>query len=355
MRHFCVCGKIIDYLINFLLNIRVEPDIQEEKLKGINMRKLAGTVLAIIFAACIAGAGTVDRILAKINDEIITLSELKREMDPIRKEIMSKVPAAQQEQAIKDAEEQILNSLIESVLIYQKAIELEYGAYVEDEVNSYIQEIMKDNNIRDTEEFENALVQQGQSLKSFRESVEKHMVSQALVNEFINARISLLTPEIERYYQNNQADFSTPEEVTLSEIILDAASSVLEAESRAADIIDRVRQGETFAVLAGKYSKGATAGKGGEIGTYVVDKLNADMRKALVGVGEGEISEPRKSAEGLAIYRVDARKPAIVKPLDEVRDEIRNILYQQKRNPEYQRFITQLKEDAYIQIFPEVQ
>ena len=314
-----------------------------------------GAVLAVVFTAGIAGAGIVDRIVAKVNDEIITLSELRREMEPVRKDIMSKVPAAQQEQAMKDAEEQILNSLIESALIYQKAVELEYEAHVEEDVTSYIQQVMKDNNFRDTEEFENALAQEGQSMKTFRESIEKHIISQALVNDFIHARISLLTPEIERYYQNNQADFTAPEEVTLSEIVLDMADGASAAESRAADIVDRVRRGESFSALAGLYSKGATAGKGGGIGTYVIDKLNTEIRKAIVGVEEGEISAPQKSTGGLIIYRMDVRKQAITKPLDEVRDQIRNILYQQKRNPEYQRFITQLKEDAYIQIFPEVQ
>ena len=319
------------------------------------MKKLIGVVLTVVIVTCMTNAGTVDRILAKINDEIITLSELRREMEPYRREIMSKVPAAQQEQVLKETEERILNSLIEASLIYQRAIEMEYEANVEEDVTSYIQQIMRDNNFRDTEEFENALAQDGQSLKSFREAIEKQAVSQALVNDFINSRISLLTPEIERYYQNNQADFSSLEEVALSEIILDTAKGLSEAENLAAEITDRFRRGESFATLAGQYSKGTTAGKGGEIGTYVIDKLNAEIRKALVGVEEGEISAPQKSAEGIIIYRVDVRKPAIVQPLDEVRDEIRNILYQQKRNPEYERFMTQLKEDAYIQIFSEMQ
>ena len=319
------------------------------------MKKLIGVVLTVVIVAGVTNAGTVDRILAKINDEIITLSELRREMEPYRREIMNKVPAAQQEQVLKETEERILNSLIEASLIYQRAIEMEYEANVEEDVTSYIQQIMRDNNFSDTEEFENALAQEGQSLKSFRETIEKQAVSQALVNDFINSRISLLTPEIERYYQNNQADFSSLEEITLSEIILDTAKGASEAENLADEIVARFRRGESFSALAGQYSKGTTAGKGGEIGTYVIDKLNAEIRKALVGVEEGEISAPQKSAEGIIIYRVDVRKPAIVQPLDEVRDEIRNILYQQKRNPEYERFMTQLKEDAYIQIFPEMQ
>ena len=318
------------------------------------MKKTVRSILVILFVVSMVEARTVDRILAKINDEIITQSELSREMEPIRKEIMSKISGPQQEAELKKAEEQILNSLIESALIYQKAVEMEYNAQAEERVDSYIQELMKANNIRDTDELENALAQEGQSLKTYREQIERQIISSDLVNDFINSRINLLTPEIERYYQNHQADFTTPEEVTLSEIILDATNAE-DAKGRADDIARRINEGESFAVLAGQYSKGTTAGKGGDIGTYIVDKLNPETREVIANVRDGEISTPQKSNEGFIIYRVDARKPTEVKPLDEVRDTIKNILYQQKRMPEYDRFITQLKEDAYIQIFSEMQ
>ncbi|MDR1726669.1 MAG: peptidyl-prolyl cis-trans isomerase [Acidobacteriota bacterium] len=322
------------------------------------MKKTVGSILAILailFASDMAAAGTIDRILAKVNDEIITLSELRREMEPIRKEIMSKLSGPQQEQELKKAEDQILDNLIESALIYQKAVEMEYNAEAEERVDAYIQEVMKSNNLKDTDELENALAQEGKSLKSYKEYIERQMISQALVNDFINSRISLLTPEIERYYQNHQADFTTPGEVTLSEIVIDTAGGDAAAESRAAEVAGRIDAGESFATLAEQYSKGATAGKGGGIGSYIVEKLNPDTRKAIENVKEGGVSAPQKESAGLVIYRVDARTAAVVKPLDEVKDAIKDILYQEKRTPEYDRFITQLKEEAYIQIFPEMQ
>ena len=319
-----------------------------------DMKKLTGIILAVVFAAGMITAETIDRIVAKVNEEIITLSELNREMEPVRKEITSRFSGAQRDQALKEAEDQILDSLIESILVYQKAIELEYPAYVEDEVTGRIQQVMSDRNFRDTEEFETALAKEGLSMKSYRESIEKMLVSQAMVSDFINHRISLLTPEIERYYQNHQADFSTSEEVTLREIVLDTSKGVSEAETLAADIADRVLRGESFAEMASRYSSGSTAGKGGEIGTYVVERLNAEIRKVLEGVEEGKVSSAQKSSEGLIIYYVDARKPAAVKPLDEVRNEISNTLFMQKQSPEYERFITQLREEAYIQIFAEL-
>ncbi|HYK88529.1 MAG TPA: peptidyl-prolyl cis-trans isomerase, partial [Acidobacteriota bacterium] len=103
-----------------------------------------------------------------------------------------------------------------------------------------------------------------------------------------------------------------------------------------------------------QYSKGPTASKGGSIGTYLPAKLNPDIAKAIASVKEGDVSDVVKSGDTCSIYRVDSRKPAVIKPLAEIRDEIKNRIYEQKFNPEFDRFIAQLKEDAYIQIFGEI-
>lgn len=318
------------------------------------MRRLMGGILVLLLGTFIAEGKTVDRILAKVNDEIVTLSELSREMAPIRKELEAKFSGAQLEQALQKAEKQALDSLIEEKLIYQKAVELEYQANAEERITAFIQQIMKDNNLKDTDELEDALLKEGRSLKEYREYLERRIISQELVNDFINARVSLLTPEIEKYYQNHLNDFTTPEEVTLSEIIITNTEGLQDAESRANDIYRRLQQGESFTSLASQYSKGTTAAKGGGIGTYMQTKLNPDTAKAVANLKDGEVSKPQKLADGFILYRLDSRKPAVVRPLEEVKDSIRNVLYQQKRNPEYDRFITQLKEDAYIQIFPEI-
>ena len=112
-------------------------------------------------------------------------------------------------------------------------------------------------------------------------------------------------------------------------------------------------QGEAFATLASQYSKGPTASKGGGIGTYVTAKLNIEIARAIAQLKEGDVSTVLKTKEGFVIYRVDGRKAAAVTPLEEVKQEIQTRLYRQKFNPELQRFVAQLKEDAYIQIFAE--
>ncbi len=318
------------------------------------MKRFFWIIPALLIMSGNAQTKTVDRIVAQVNDDIITLSELNRAMAEIRQELVTKYSGDQLAEEEKKAEKDVLDGLIRQKLLLQKATELGFTANVDVQVSSAIENIRKKNNIKDMQEFERLLAQQGMTMTAFRQQIRDQLVTQSLVQEFVGSRITLLSQEIEKYYKDHAADFSTPEEVSLSEIVIPYEGNPGEAEARVKDILTRLRHGESFAALASQYSKGPTASKGGNIGSYLTAKLNPDIAKAVASVKEGDVSDIVSSADSYSIYRVDSRKAATIKPLAEVRDEIRNRIYEQKFNPEFDRFIAQLKEDAYIQIFGEI-
>ena len=296
---------------------------------------------------------TVDRIVAQVNDDIITLSDLNREMADVRQDLSTKYAGDQLEQEVKKAEKMVLDELIRQKLLLQKANELGFGANVDLQVTAMIENIRKQNNIKDMQEFERALAQQGMTMVGFRERLRRQIITQSLVQEMVGSRITLLSQEIDKYYKDHAADYTSQEEVTLSEIVIPSEGSPAEAEAKANEIHASLKRGESFAALATQYSKGPTASKGGNIGTYLTAKLNPAITTAIANLKEGEFTAVEKSGDSCVIYRVDSRKPAVVRPLEEVRDEIRNRLWEQKFNPEFERFISQLKDEAYIQIFSE--
>ncbi len=318
------------------------------------MKSLLWAIAAILFAVSGAPAETVDRIVAQVNDDIITMSELNREMATYRRELAEKYTGQQLEQEIEKLEQKVLDGLINEKLLYQKGVELGMNADVDSKVTSEIQRLVKENNFKDTEELEKAFEQEGQSLREYRETIKRQIIVQDVVYYFVDSRIAMLSTEIEKYYKEHQADFSSPEEVSLSEILLTADGNESEAGTRIQELYDRIRKGESFADLAIQYSKGSTANKGGGIGTYLLSKLNAETVSAIAGLKQGEVSKPQKIREGFIIYRVDTRAVSTVRPLDDVRREIQGRIYNRKRGPEMERFITQLREDAYINIVPEM-
>jgi len=317
------------------------------------MKSVFWAIAAVLFMFSSASSKTVDRIVAQVNDEIITLSDLNRATERYRQDLESKYSGEQLQQMTKKVEQEALDALIQEKLLYQKAMELGFNADIDKKVSSAVQQFIKENNLQDTEQLEKELEDSGQSMRDFRDQLKRQILINDLIYEFVDSRITLLTPEIDKYYKDHAAEFSTPEEVTLSTIVIDEGSNQA-SEARANEIYERLQKGESFATLASQYSKGATANKGGSIGTYLMAKLNATIVKAIANLKEGEVSRPQMEKEGYVIYRIDAQKHAGVLPLDQVRDKIKNRIYGDKRGPELERFISQLKEDAYIQIFTEI-
>ncbi|MGA2260365.1 MAG: peptidyl-prolyl cis-trans isomerase [Acidobacteriota bacterium] len=322
-------------------------------MKGFVWLVVSMLILGTGLQAQTTPAKVVDRIVAQVNDDIITLSDLNHAMAQVRQELADKYAGDQLEQAVKKEQDTVLEDLIRKKLILQKATELGMGSGMDVQVSTYIEQLRKDNKIKDMDEFELELEKQGMTLAGFREDVKREMIIQDVIGYFVDSRVTLLSEEIQRYYNDHAKDYSTPEEVTLSEILVPNSADG-QAEALANEYRKHLLQGESFAAVASQYSKGKTAGKGGGIGTYQVAKLDPQIAAAVAAVKEGDNSQVVKITEGFAIFHVDARKPSVVRPFDEVKDEIKNRLYQQKRTPEMERFIAQLKEDAYIQKFSEL-
>jgi peptidyl-prolyl cis-trans isomerase SurA len=319
------------------------------------MKHWTWAILALLCGFCAAQAKTVDRILAQVNEDIITMSDLSRKMAEYRAQLQAKFSGDELAQMMQKAEKQALQQLVEDKLLDQKAAEMGPSSDIESRVSAAIQQLMQENKMKSSDDLDRALIaQQGMNLRDFRDMLRKQFMRDDLVGGMVGSRIALLSQEIEKYYKDHVAEYSTPEEVTLSEIDIPIEGSDREAESRANDIYNRLLKGESFAVLASQYSKGLTANKGGSTGTFQLSKLNSDTVNAIAGLKQGDVSKPQKFNKSYVIFHIDARKPVSVRPLEEVKPEIKNRLYNQKYAPEYERYITQLKENAYIQYFDEI-
>ncbi len=302
-----------------------------------------------------AQAEIVDRILVQVNDDIITLSDLNKKLIEYRASFEGKYSGEELAQMMQKSEKSAMEELIQDKLLDQKAAEYPSPSDLDTRVSTAIQQVIKNNNMKTTEDLEKALIaQQRMTLREFREMIRKNLLREDLVGSFVGSRISLLSQEIDKFYKDHIVEYTKPEEVTLSEIDIPIEGNGQEAENRINDIYDRLLKGESFAALASQYSKGITANKGGATPAIQLSKLNADTVKAIANLKEGEISKPQKLRNIYRIYRMDARQPATVRPLEEVRNEIRGRLWEQKYTPEYNRFLSQLKEDAYIQYFTEM-
>ena len=152
------------------------------------MKSLLWAIPIVLFAFFSAPAKTVDRIVAQVNDDIITLSELNRETTEFRKDLESKYTGQQLAQWIQKAEQQSLDTLINEKLLYQKGEELGFNADVDSKVSAEVQRLVKEINFKDTEELEKYFEEAGRSLREYRESMKKQIIMRDLIYAFVDSR-----------------------------------------------------------------------------------------------------------------------------------------------------------------------
>ncbi len=152
-----------------------------------------------------------------------------------------------------------------------------------------------------------------------------------VLNTDVKGEISVDDPEIQKYYDDNLAQFQEPEKIRISRIFLPLTPENRDAVlAEARDVLSRARGGEDFAGLARAVSKDDKAGDGGDWGYYDWRSLAEPETGAIAALTAGEISEVVETADGAALLKITEKTPEITKSLDEVKDTIRNILEDRK-------------------------
>jgi peptidyl-prolyl cis-trans isomerase SurA len=295
-----------------------------------------------------------DEIVAKVNSEIITLTDLNKALDRLNSSLMNEFPDPQaRTEAFEERKKTILMDMVYNTIMLQKAEELGVSSDIEVDVAAFIEERRKEAGIPSLDVLDQYLKQQGSSLSEYRERIKEQMISQSLIQQFVYSKITLLTPEIEAYYKSHQDDFRTPAEVELAEILfLTEGKEKSEVRDRAEKALTELKNGEPFGQVAQKYSEGPTADQGGVIGTFNEGSLNERLEKVVFSIDVGSFSDIIENDYGFQIVKVLNRESASVKPMQEVRPQIADALYQKKAQPEMKEFLESLVEESYIYIAP---
>jgi peptidyl-prolyl cis-trans isomerase D len=168
-----------------------------------------------------------------------------------------------------------------------------------------------------------------------------------LKSEDLKSEIQLEDEEIEEYYEANQAQFEEPEAVRASRIFLPIGDK--EAAQVAAEmstIREQLQQGEDFASLAKSVSQDEKADLGGDWGEFEWKRLDPEEQNIIAQLEAGELSEVVELNDGASLLKVTEKRPAVQKSLEEVRDNIQNILLDQKSQEMAEQRIAELEREA---------
>jgi parvulin-like peptidyl-prolyl isomerase len=280
-----------------------------------------------------------DRIVAVVNTDLIMLSELKRDLLPDQERLRKLYTGEDLERRLKTAEAMAVTKMIERKLQLQAA--KNKGVDVsEQEVSQAVQEMKK----------------QGETLNSTdpntTRSIREQLTLMRVVDREVRGLIMVADSEMKRYYEEHRDRFAYPEEYQLSQILIKPRTpdDLSIAQGRAEALLATLKQGEPFEDLALRFSDGADASRGGRLGLVRQGELIPALEQALTSLEVGQITGIVETAEGLHIVRVDDKKPRQFRPFEQVKAEIQSLVFQQKTEDQYQIWMADLKNKAYIEI-----
>jgi parvulin-like peptidyl-prolyl isomerase len=291
----------------------------------------------------------VDRIVAVVNNEIITLSELNNEAEPFIERVEKSYKGSEKARVIEETRKNVLNRMIDGILVKQEAKRL--NIVVKDaDVTNMLNEMLKSRKMT-MEQFKEMLAKDGLSLESYMEEAKDHLVRGRLANREIRSKIMVTDQEIGEYYKQHREDYEGREQVKLRQIvILCPATAPVEKKRECRAEIDsimaRLKAGEKFEVLAAKYSPQL----GGEMGFVEKGAMLQPVEDAAFKLKVGEVSDIVESPAGFHIIQLLDRRGAGIKSLQSVREEILNKLTLEKSEKKFEEWMTDLRKKSHIEI-----
>jgi peptidyl-prolyl cis-trans isomerase SurA len=317
---------------------------------------LSFAFLCLTVTAFSADTTVIEEVIARVNNDIITHSELQRSKDEVRQELKQQY-GAKAEVMFHDREKDVLRDLIDQQLLLQKA--KDKGLTADTELIKRLDEMRKQMNLSSMEELEKAASEQGVSFEDFKQNMKNQILTQMVIRNEVQPKIQITQEEEKKFYEQHQKELEHPERVRLSEILVSTEklepgdqSGLAAAQQKAQQVLDQVRTGTAFDELAKKESNGPTAAQGGDLGYFKRGTLAKELEDKAFSVKPGETTDVLRTKQGFLILKVVEHEQAGVPPLKEVEPQIADQLYYQKLQPALRDYLTKLREDAYIDIRP---
>lgn len=316
-----------------------------------------GLLAAALPARAQAKSVVVEEIVARVNNDIITLSDYQKAESSLRQEIAQdcqNCPPDTVDQEIRDRSKNLLRDLIDQELLVQRA--KDENISVEADVVKRLDETRKQNNLDSIDALEKAVEASGIPWEDYKTEIRNNLLTQEVIRRDVGGRITIGHDEVLAYYNAHEKDFIKPEEVVLSEIFLStqgmAPQEIEAVRSRAEDLHNRVLKGEDFTQLATRYSEGSTAKQGGDLGTFERGQLDPELESVVFKLSKGQITGVIQTKTGFEILKVENHFQAGQQPVDKVEDEIMNKIYMTRVQPAMRQFLGQLREESYVMVKP---
>lgn len=309
--------------------------------------------LSIMLLSLPVYAGVVDKIVAVVNDEIITLYELNSAFEPYLKNIESTYKGQDKDALIAQTKETFLQRLVDNLLIEQEAKRT--GVIVkEEDVMGVIQDTLTRQNLS-MQDFLKNLAVEGSSIEAVKKDIRSQIVRMRLLRREVKDKIIVSDSEIGAYYNEHRQEYEGKESVRMKQLLLPRPSGAdkdveRKLRSEALSLRERIIKGESFDLLVTKYSKGPAASHGGDVGFIEKGTIIPEVEAVAFSLPVDQVSEVIESNVGFHIIKVVDKKGAGLKSIAVVREEIKAKIEEEKLNKKFEEWISSVRTRSHIEI-----
>jgi peptidyl-prolyl cis-trans isomerase SurA len=299
-------------------------------------------------------AEVVDRIVAVVNDDVITLTELNTLIKPYIEKIRTLGYLPDKEKAlIFKVREGMLNRLIEEKIEDQeiKRAKIEIS---DDQIDSTLERI-KETNFYTDEDLRAGLAKDGLTMKEYRERIRDQVLRSRLVNLNVKSKIVITKDDIKAYYEKHLDKYGGKKRYHLRNIIMTVPSLAdsdkrIEIKAKMDEILKELKAGKSFEALAKKYSESSAASDGGDLGLFEFDTLSPTLQTAIKEIKPGGFTPVLDTDQGYQIFFLEKIVNTPGKSLESVSAEIEQIIYDESVDKKYRTWIEGLRKQAVIKI-----
>jgi len=301
-----------------------------------------------------AQAQLLDQVIAVVNDEAITQSELDSILRPIYEDYKQRYSGDKLFRQLNEARSKLLNQLIEDRLVYQEAKEKKIQVdtlKIDEQIEAFQKKFPT------PVAMETALNEQGVTLRGLRERLEKQEMVRKLHEQEVKAKVIVSPSEIEKYFEENPEKFTSKDRMRVRSITIKKSDEAREkglkdeaAFEKMQSLEKSIKSGGDFTALAKDNSQDVNAKEGG-LGDWVERGAMIEAIDLVIfKLNPGETSEILETAMGYHLFRCEETQSGNKRGLEEVRDEIYNRIYQNKSEARFEEWLKELKSKAYVSV-----
>jgi peptidyl-prolyl cis-trans isomerase SurA len=323
------------------------------------MHTLGTMALLAGLAAAEPRGEVVDRLAAVVNDELITLSELEERAGPPYRQALQMPAGPGRDKARAQALRAAFDQLLAEKLLEGQVASLQIEV-ADSEVDAAVEDVKHSNRLND-QQLAMAVQNQGMTMETFRTNMKKQLEYLRIMQLKVRNRVKVADEDVRNYYQTHPQMFAGEEQVRVRHIFLEIppkATSTQDAAIRRKGerILQRLRSGEDFAKVAKEVSEGPSAKDGGDLGFLKRGTSQPEVDRVAFGLRPGEISGLVKTRFGYQILKIEDRRMGGAQPFEQVREQIRDRLYNEQLETFKNQYVAELRKDALIETkLPELQ